>query len=259
MPGSTVKIYECRVQSVDAVGRTITVRSIKGRKFVNVSYLLPYIAAAGTGIDLVPEVGSTCIVLGAAGSDLNVVIGFRLTLAEGGEGRELGGRIKDLPEGAMGFRVKSEDGSEAKLICYPGGTAVVGSGKRAVTVYSNAGDIRHLFNSWQMTGPGGHMKWSRKEGSKKVSYSSEYRVNTKAAEPGLRVNVDIADGDTPFRVAVTRQQNDPRPAFEVSVDKDGVARIKGNVIELNAFARFEVLSPNVILNGRRLKPTKEPF
>lgn len=231
---------------------------MRGRQFLDLSYLLPYINAMGSGVDCVPNVGDTCLVL-AADSGLQVVIGFRVSLADGGDGQELGGRINPLPEGSTAIRAVGEDGSDARVICYRGGTVVVGSGALATSVYTALGFIQHLFDNWTQEGPGGFVKWTRAKGTNKVAYHSEHRVNVDAKDPGFRVNVDIEDGDVPVRVRVTRAQEDAHPTLDVSVDKDGRAEITGNVITVDAFATLELRAPNLILNGRRVRPIQEPL
>lgn len=257
MPGSSVRIYECRVQAVRATDRVLDAISVRGRQFKDLSYLLPYISALGSGFDCVPAVGDTCLVM-AAENGLQFAVGFRLQLADGGEGKELGGRIPDLEQGSVGMRAVGEDGSDARVICYRGGTLVVGSGSLAASVYTSMGFIQHLFDNWVMEGPGGHVKWTREPETNRVTYEAEHRVFVNAADPGFRVNVTISDGDVPVSVSVTRQAQDPRPALQVSVDSQGIARIAGNIIEMNALARLELTAPNLILNGRRLTPSTEP-
>lgn len=212
----------------------------------------------GSGLDCVPNNGDTCIVL-ASESGLQVVIGFRLTLADGGNGQELGGRIDPLPEGSMALRAVAEDGSDARVICYRGGTVVVGSGSLAVTVYTPLGFIQHLFDNWTQEGPGGTIKWTRAQGTSKVEYHAEYRVNVDKTTPGFRVKVDIAEGDVPVSVSVSRQDNDPRPALKISVDNDGIAHIDANILDIKALARVEITTANLILNGRRVRPIQEPL
>ncbi len=258
MPGSAVRIYECRVQAVRGTDRVLDAISVRGRQFKDLSYLLPYINAMGSGLDCVPNVGDTCIVLGSD-NGLQVVIGFRLTLADGGDGQELGGRVNPLPEGSMALRAVAEDGSDARIICYRGGTVLVGSGALAVSVYTPLGFIQHLFDNWTQEGPGGSVKWTRAQGTSKVEYHAQYRVNVDPALPGFRVAVDIADGDVPVSVSVTREASDPRPALKVSIDKNGIAHIDGNIIDVRAFARLEITTPNLILNGRRVRPIQEPI
>lgn len=258
MPGSAPRIYECRVQAVRSQDRVLDAISVRGRVFKDLSYLLPYISAMGSGLDCVPNVGDTCLVL-ATDNGLQVAIGFRVSLADGGEGKELGARVNPLPEGSMALRAVGEDGSDARVICYRGGTAVIGSGALAVSVYTPMGFIQHLFDNWTQEGPGGHVKWTREPGTASVQYHAEYRVGVDAKEPGFRVNVDIANGDVPVRVKVTRQPDDPRPALDVSVDRDGVAHVSANILDVRALARIELTAPNLIINGRRVRPVQEPI
>ena len=159
----------------------------------------------------------------------------------------------------MALRAVAEDGSDARVICYRGGTVVVGSGSLAVTVYTPLGFIQHLFDNWTMEGPGGSVKWTRAQGTSKVEYHAEYRVNVDPTTPGFRVKVDIADGDVPVSVSVLRSELDPLPPLTISVDKDGIARIKANILEIDAFARLELTSNSLILNGRRVQPILEPI
>lgn len=264
MPGSLLRLHECRIQAVRQKDRVVDARSVRGRMFKNLSYLLPYINARGSGLDCTPEVGDTCLVL-ADESGLECIIGFRLTLAEGGDGLELGGRIDPLPDGSMAMRVVGEDGSEARLVCYRGGTVVLGSGALAVSVYTPMGGISHLFDNWEMTGPGGFVKWARDPQTSIVRYQAEYRVSTDPEADGFRVNVDIAppaagDSDpTPVRVTVTRKKDDDHPALDVSVGQDGRAHIKANILNIEALATITIDAPNVVVNGRRVRPIQEPM
>ncbi len=258
MPGSAVRIYECRVDDVSENDKTLDATSIRGRKFKGASWLLPYIDASGSGFDCTPKVGSHCIILGAE-NGLALVAGFRISMADGGDGRELANRIKDLRQGSQVMRAVGEDGSDARVVCYRGGTVLIGSGSLAVTLYTALGSIQHIFNSFTMAGPGGSVSWTREDGSDKVEYAAHYRVNVKEDDPGFRVDVKIKDGDVPVLVRVTREKDDPRPALELSVDKDGIAHWKGNILQVDALASFVVNAPNVIINGRRVRQIPDPL
>lgn len=257
MPGSAVRIYECRVQAVRGHDRVLDAISVRGRQFRDLSYLLPYISAMGSGLDCVPNVGDTCIVL-ATENGLQVVVGFRIVLADGGEGKELGGRVDPLPEGSMAMRAVAEDGSDARVICYRGGTVIVGSGALATSVYT-PGMIQHLFDNWTQEGPGGFIKWTRAQGKDKVEYHSQHRIPVDPAVRGYRVNVDIVDGDVPVTVTVARDDGDPIPPMKITFDKDGKVIIDTTIMKIRALATLELEAPNLVLNNRRVRPTLEPL
>lgn len=261
MPGQDVRIYECRVQAVRSHDRVIDATSIRGRKFRSLTYLLPYINAQGSGFDLVPQVGDRCLVLASPRpGGLEVAIGFKVSLADGGQGLELGGRLDPLPPGSQAMRVVGEDGSEARVICYRGGTLVLGSGALAATVYTPLGAIRHLFDNWHLEGPGGACSWTREPGTDKVTYAAEYRTRVSPKTPGLRVAVNISpQGLVPVSVSVTRSDSDDHPALEIQVDDQGVAHLRANILEVDALATVRVNAPNIVFNDRRLLPGKQPI
>jgi hypothetical protein len=260
MPGIEARIYECRVTSVQEDTKTLHAISRSGRKFRKVSWLLPYINAAnGGGFDFVPEVKAECVILSSGAGGLETVIGFKMPFDSAlGEGK---GRLskQKFPPGSMGFRVLSEDGTEAKILALRGGTVIVGSGALANTVYSPLGVIENIFDSWNLKGPGGHVAWTREKGKDVVEYAAEYRVKTDPEADGFRVGIRVGTGDIPVQVRVTRKKTDPRPALDISVDKDGIAKINGNVMEINAYAELSINAPNLILNDRRVAAIKDPI
>ena len=260
MPGAMPRIFECTVTSVQADTRTLDAKSRGSRVFKRISYLLPYMnSRLGSGFDFMPDVGDECIVLSTGPGQLEVVIGFKMPFdATAGEGR---GRLRGsrMPPGSQGIRVVGEDGSEAKILAFRGGTVLIGSGSLANTIYTPLGEIKHLFDSYFLEGPGGKVSWSRKKGSANVEYDAEYRAKTKASAPGFRVNVHIGSGDTPISVKVTREKDDPRPALEISVDKDGRAKLSANILEINALARLDLNSASININGRHVLPQEDPI
>jgi hypothetical protein len=116
-----------------------------------------------------------------------------------------------------------------------------------------------LFNNWQMEGPGGFKRWTREEGSDKVAYSAEYRVNVDEDSADFRVNVDIADGEVPVAVTVLRGKNDAHPPLALTVGSDGVVTISGMVMNVEMEGKFEVSAPNIVLNGRRIIARDDPI
>lgn len=253
MPGAAPRIYEATVTSVDSVARTLDARSIRGREFKGISYLLPYINSIGSGIQCVPREKDNCIVL-SADIGLEVVIGFRLSPADIGAGSFA------VPPGSSYMRAVSEDGTDAKLIAYAGGTVLVGSGSSAVSTWSPAGAIMHVFDSWTQVGPGGHVKWYRRKDSSDSVFEFEHRVKLNPEDDGFRVKgkIDSAD-DFPFHVSVTRKNEDQNPCLDIKVSKDGKSYIDSNILEINAYAALRIKAPRVFINGRPVKPIQEPI
>jgi len=261
MPGLSPRVYECTVTNVNSETRLLDAVSRRGRRFDKISYLLPYMnESLGSGLDFIPQNGDQCIVMAAGdGGGLEFVIGFKKKFIAG-KG-ESGGRIpgSSLPPGSIGIRVLGEDGSEAKIIAYRGGTVVIGSGAMATTIYSPLGVAKHLFDTWIQEGPGGKVSWSRRKGSDSVEYDAEYRTKAQKDVDGFRVRVHIGSGDQPVRVEVTRKMTDPIPALTLAVNSDGTVDLNANVMRVKALARLDIDSPNLILNGRRVLPQEDPI
>ncbi len=261
MPGLAVKLYECTVEEVSESDRVITSAvSRKGRRFKNLSYMLPYVNMLGSGLDFTPQRDDTCLVIAGDPGSFEICLGFKIRPTKGPNGGlELAGRMKDLPPGSMAMRAMGEDGSEARVICYRGGAVLIGSGPVAASLYTPLGEIFHLFDKLEMQGPGGFVKWRREEGENEVTYESEYRVPTNPDKPGMRVNVKIAPGDNPFSVTVSRQADDPHPALSLVVTKDGVAELKANMLDITALGRLTMSCGNIIINNRRVLPIDDPI
>jgi len=262
----SVRAYDCFVTAVRPGDRVIDVRSISGgARFSNVSYLMPYITALGSGVDCVPQEGDRCLVLASEAPSAHagrfvICIGFQLPTGSGG-GLYLGGRDPDLPPGSVAIRAVDELGHEAKVICYRGGTLLIGSGQTATTLYSPIdSSIIHLFNTWEMIGPGGRVTWAREGGKDNVTYAAEYRVKADEEADGFRVNIEIGvDDATPVRVAVTRKKEDDLPALVVTVDGDGVAKIAANQLVVTAYANIDINAPEVTIKGRTVLDQKDPI
>jgi hypothetical protein len=264
MPGLSVKLFECTVEEVSEANRVITSAvSRKGRRFKNLSYMVPYINMLGSGLDFLPQRDDTCLVLAGDPGTFETCIGFKLRPTKGPNGGlELAGRLKSLPPGSMAIRAVGEDGSEARVIAYRGGTVVIGSGALATSVYSPLGEIKHLFDKFEMNGPGGFVRWRREKGEKTVTYEAEYRVNTDAAQEGMRVNIRIGPANEkkdPVSIVVSRRKDDAAPALSLTVTKDGEVKFNGNLVDINVLARLIINCPNIVLNGRRILPIDDPI
>lgn len=257
MTAVSVKLYECTVDRVQPQSRVLDCTSRKGRQFREITYLLPYISAQGSGIDAVPRERDSCLVLAEdSPSDYAFCIGFQVPLTlnqQYPEALRLGDRQVDLGRGAMAIRAVGDDGSEAKLICYQGGSVLVGSGKQALTLYTPIDNgIINLFNNWELIGPGGFVKWTREEGSSEVKYEAEYRTGVDEDGDSFRVNIGIGVGDDPVSMSVSRGPSDQRPPLTVRVTQDGLVRFEGTCMEFEALGRIEMKAPNIVLNGRRV-------
>jgi hypothetical protein len=255
MTAVSVKLYECTVKRVQPESRVMDCVSRAGRKFQDLTYLLPYINALGSGIDAVPQEKDSCIVLAEdAPSDFAFCIGFRVPFTfneQYPDSLELGDRQVDLDRSSIAVRAVGEDGTEAKMICYRGGSVLIGSGKQAITLYTPIDNsIIHLFNNWEMIGPGGFVKWKREEGSDSVTYESEYRTKTGEDAP-FKVNVGIGGDGDPFRLEVSRG-GDAIPPLSIHVKEDGLVEVQGVCMEFEAQGRIEFKAPNIVLNGRRI-------
>ena len=269
MPGQQPRLYECSVLSVRAKDRVLDAQSSRsGTRFTNVSYLLPYINSGGSGFDMVPRVGSQCLILatdragfGARGR-FSVVIGFKSPVTKGA-GLELGGRLADLTEGSLAMRTLDEEGNEAKVICFHGGTVLIGSGDSARTVYSPINStIAHLFNNWEMTGPGGFVNWVREVGGDDVIYDAEFRVKADPDTPGMRVRVRIGTtGNDPVVLEVARDSGvkPEHPPLRLRVNAAGETFVEGDVINIIGLSGVSIDAPNVVIKGRSVLSEKDPI
>jgi len=262
MTAVSVKLYECTVQRVQPESRVIDVVSRRGRQFREISYLLPYINSLGGGVDCVPQEKDQCIVLAEdEPSDFAFCIGFRVPLSfrkESPDSLELADRIIDLGRGSTAVRAVGEDGTEARLICYRGGSVLISSGKLATTLYTPIGDaIIHLFQSWELIGPGGFVRWTRKPGSEEVTYDAEYR--TAVDENSFKVTVGIGGDGDPLRLDVVRGDKDAPQALSLHVTSDGIVKVSGMIIEFKAQGRLEFSAPNIYINKRRVTAKPDPI
>lgn len=260
MPGLMAKVYECRVQSVQAGARTLDCISRAGRKFVKISYLLPYMNKLGSGYDFLPSVGDQCLVIGGGDpGGLEVVVGFSQPFVAGAG--ESSARLtgQEFGPGSQMMRAMAEDGAEARIICYRGGTVLVGSGHLAVTLYTALGVIKNLFDNWILEGPGGKVSWTRESGAEVVEYNAEYRVPVNGDADGFRVKVHIGTGDVPVSVEVSRRVDDAIPAFTIAIAADGSAKIHGNVLTIEALATLRLKAANILINDRIVLPQTDPI
>lgn len=267
MPGLPVGIYECYVKAVHEDDRVIDVVSRGGATFSRVSYLLPWISANGSGLDLVPKTGDKCVVLAsprprkASSGRYVICIGFKLPVTPNAPGQELGERIQGLPAGSMGFRSVTEDGNEALLLLTRGGTAIIGANTGCRTLYSPVdSSVIHLFNNWEMTGPGGFVKWTRQAGESAVVYEAEYRTEVESEQSGpqrVHIKIDGAEGDP---VAVTVHAGDTeRPYLRVRVSSDGEAFIEGEQININGRAGVNIDGAEIKIKGRQVLSQGDPI
>ena len=276
MPGLPVEIYECQVRGVHEDDRVIDAVSRTGALFQGVSYLLPWISADGSGIDFVPKVGDQCLILASAVPRANprgapfpgqvergryvICIGFKLPVTKGAAGLCLGGRLAGLPQGSMGFRAVSEDGNEALLLLTRGGTAIIGANEGCRTLYSPVdSSIIHIFNNWELNGPGGHIKWTRVSGQGHVQYEAEYRTEAIAEQSAMRVNVNIGvDDANPVDVTVSTGPG-ARPYLRVRVSSSGEAFIEGEIINIVGRAGVNIDGAEVKIKNRQVLGQGDPI
>jgi hypothetical protein len=263
VPGLQTKIYECLVTGVLPNDRVLHAKSRNGTRFQNVSYLLPYISARGGGLDCVPEEGDKCLILAADPGPAHrgrfyVCIGFQAHSSPGSDGLELGRRIKNLPPGSTAIRAVSEDGGDARVVCFKGGTVLIASGEVCQTLYSPIDNaIMHMFNNWEMQGPGGFVRWTRESDSDAVVYESEYRVGV---DGGMRARVEIgADDAEPVRVQVLMSADDPLPPLTLTVNSQGQVTMTVNDLAIEGYAQVSIDAPSVLIKGRRVLDQKDPI
>lgn len=269
MPGLTTRVYECSVTGVSEVNRLLSAKSRNGTVFQDVSYVLPWISANGSGYDCVPQTKDKCLILatperGERGR-MAFVIGFQVPPSRQYEGLELGDRRR-LPPGSMAMRAVAEDGNVAEVVCSSGGTVLVSSNETCRTLYSPVDNsVSTLFDNFELLGPGGHVRWRRDERS--VSYRAEYRTNTtmhdeRVAESrpdDLIVNVNIGGPqDDPLDVTVTSAVGG-RPALRVRVDTNGEAWIEGESLNLIGRAAVNIDAPTLTIRGRAVLAQEDPI
>lgn len=266
MPGLAVRVYECFVTGVRPLDRVIDAKSRGGVDFRNVSYLLPYINLLGGGIDCVPQSGDRCLILSSDVDPNNVhrsrftfCIGFALPVTPTAGGLELGGRITDLPPGSTAISAVGEDGSDARVICYQGGTVFLGSGLSASTLYSPIDkSITHVFDNWQMFGPGGQVTWSRESGESAVRYEAEYRVDAEDEE-ATKVNVKIgSDESLPLEISVSQGALDP-PPLRISVNSNGEAFIEAQSLSIFGDKTVDIDGGQVVIKGKQVLSESDPL
>lgn len=271
MPGLRVRLYECQVTGVHENDRVLDAQSRIGRSFRQVSYLLPWISANGSGIDLIPKSGDHCIILATPQpvhnrlsknlpGSFSVCIGFKLPVGMDG-GLEQGGRFQNLPQGSMGFRIMAEGGNEAILLLTRGGTAIIGAGGTCRTLYSPIDkSIIHLFENWELNGPGGFVKWTRQKGKNDVHYQARYQTKVRDAEFTVDVVIDNAGGlQSPDPVSVTVHRDGGRPYLQVRVDADGEAHIEGESIHILGRAGVTIDGAQVKIKNRQVLAQGDPI
>lgn len=261
MPGLNVRVYECYVQTVHENDRLLDAVSLNGTRFRRVSYLLPWISAAGSGIDVVPRTGDQCLILASpAGPGRMVfVIGFKVPTSPKSAGQELGGRLAGLPQGSVALRCLAEDGNSAHVILLPGGTLMLGANDMCRTLYSPVDNsIISIFNNWELKGPGGFVKWLRNEGEDEVSYEAQYRTHVGGDE-GSIVDVRVGgDGEDPVEVVVT-PAGGKHQSLRISVSADGEAFIEGESINIHGRANVDIDAPNITIKGRQVLGQGDPI
>lgn len=268
MPGLLTKVYECSVTGVSEADRLLSAKS-RTTVFQDISYVLPYISANGSGYDCVPQTGDKCLVLAteARGSRgrMAFVIGFQVPPSRQYEGLELGGRRR-LPPGSMAIRAVTEDGNVAEVVCSSGGTVLVSSNETCRTLYSPVDNsVSTLFENFMLTGPGGHVRW-RRDGQS-VTYDAEYRTNTTLADERT---AEQRDNDMIVRVRIGGAQNDPldidvtkefggRSLFRFRVDTNGEAWIEGESLNIIGRVSVNIDAPNLIVRGRPVLAQEDPI
>lgn len=252
MPEASARVYECYVRRCYPKQFTVDVQSRQGRNFKRVSYLLPYIRLTGTGINFVPELGAECLVVeGAHG--LQLVLGFRMPFSAEQSDRE------DLPPGSIDLCVVSEDGVPARVQLVKGGTVLVQSKNGCRTLYSPSdSSIVHVFSSWEMRGPNGHVLWRRKPGEQHATYEAEYRTKSSRDEPGWRVKIEIND-ETPMRIRVDRGDDDPAPPVDIAVRSDGAVEAVVNRLALRVLGELDIIGSDFKVNKRAILPQGDPI
>jgi len=260
MPGFGAQIHECRVIDVDETNRRLDALSRDGRPFSKVPWTVPYTGQRGGGFDFVPVNGDTCLILSDQ-SGFTIVIGFKVAVGTPGPGVEAGDRATGLGQGTQLMRAVSEGGIESLVAVYRGGVTVIGSGSMAVTTYAaSSGTIRHLFDNFQMVSQMGHVDWSRKQGTQKGYYEADIRTVADAEEGGFRVKVRIGvDGYDPVQIFVERAEDDPFPCLVLSVDSDGRAHLKANILDIDVLSTLNIKAALITINDRPVLPLKDPI
>lgn len=279
MPGFESRLYECTVRGVHEDDRVIDVISRGGTPFKNLSYLLPWISAKGSGIDFVPKTDDTCLVLatpepkrtrgapragGVNRGRYAICIGFKLPVTPGAGGLELGGRRPGLAQGSVCLRAVSESGDDAQLLLTRGGTALLSINDTCRTLYSPVdSSITHFFDSWHMVGPGGSVAWTRKDATNEVTYLAEYQERVGGAT-GMCLNVKIGGPDTelsPVTVDVfdVDRGSIERPYLRVRVTRDGEAFVEGESIHILGRAGVNIDGAQVKIKGRQVLGQGDPI
>lgn len=274
MPGLNVKVYECWVTGVRERDRVVDVKSRSGAVFESCSYLLPFISAAGVGIDVIPKTGDKCIVLASPPAMTNKgrmawVIGFEITVNPGYQGLHLGGRDPKAAQGSITLRAGLDGDETGYLHLSPGGTVLVSANGQCRTVYSSIdSSIISLFDNWQLRGPGGYVEWFRDPGSEAVSYHARYATNVDLAntEDGgqaageLLVDVRVGgEGEDPLDIQVSPAPNSDNPQLRVRVTSDGEAYIEGESINIIGRAAVNIDAANLTIKGRQVLGQGDPI
>jgi len=262
--GRQPRMFECEVLAVNAAARSLDARGISSsRKFPGASYILPYVNSLGGGIDFVPKTGDRCLVMatdqgGPAAGSLALVVGFETGFVSG-----IGGRMPDLTEGSVCLRSVDEEGNDAHVVAYAGGTLLLGSGRAARTVYSPLdSSIVSLFDNFELRGSGGHVLWNRASGSEKVTLDAEYRTMSRPESPGLRLRVRLGmDDANPLQIeAVNDQSSDSStPPFRLRVTSQGEVYLEGESVNVIGRAAVTIDAPTVNIKGKPVLAEKDPI
>jgi hypothetical protein len=276
MPGLKLRLYECQVTGVSSVGRTIDALSRNGTRFAEVGYLLPWTSPDGAGVDFIPKVGDSCLIvaqpqvpktmegpsrprLGGRGR-FAICIGFRMVASNMGGGIYGGNRPQDWPQGSVGIRTFSEEGNEAMLLLTRGGTALLAANETCRTIYSPVdSSIIHIFNNWELEGPGGNVLWYRENDSDRVQYEANYRTLADEDQSGTRVRVRVGvSEDDPVEVLV-HSGDESLPFLRVRVDSNGEAFIEGQSINIHGEAGVDIDAPQITIKGRQVLGQGDPI
>lgn len=264
MPGLPVQVYECQVTGVREDDRVLDAISRNGTTFKRTSYLLPWISANGSGIDVVPKTGDQCLVLATQASPTDsgrmaFVIGFKVPTNPLYAGQELGERLAGYPQGSVILRARAEDGNEAHVVLNAGGSLLMGANETCRTLYSPVdSSVITLFDNWVLKGPGGYVRWRREPGSGAVSYEAEHRTLVDPEQSAMRTHVRVGgEGEDP--VEVTVHDGGPNPFLRVRVDASGEAWIEGESLNLIGRASINIDAPNLTIKKRPVLGQKDPI
>jgi len=200
--GGPASVFLATVIAADPVGYTVDVRpeSTGKPQLTGLPMMTPYVAADGSGVNVLPDVGTTCLVLESADGSTAVLGCLAKPTPTSGLPGFSGGR----PANELGDLIyTTKEGNFVKIL--RGGIVHLGASGLANRMYIPVANlIRDVFERFEALSPCGEIKWLHSEitgptgNPDDVGAVLTYRVKEKATDSpadGKLFTVEVACGE----------------------------------------------------------------